>query len=223
MKWEALFSMGTRTKSADRGDRVLRVGLTGNVGAGKSTVVSLFASWGATVIDADVLAREVVEPGGPALAEIRAVWGDGVLNESGRLDRAAMRRIVFADDDARQKLEAILHPAIRRRFRELVAEAEVAGDRIVVGVIPLLFEKGLAEDFDLVLLIDAPTEVRVERLVAKRGLSVEEAHAVAAAQMPAEQKRTRSDLIIDNDSDLTVLERRAWETWKEIQKLSEAE
>jgi dephospho-CoA kinase len=201
---------------------VLRVGLTGNVGAGKSTLVSLFASWGAAVIDADVLAREVVEPGGPALAEIRAVWGDGVLDESGRLDRAGMRRIVFADDIAREKLEAILHPAIRARFRELVAEAEVAGDRIVVGVVPLLFEKGLAEDFDVVLLVDAPHEVRVERLVAKRGLSVEEARAVAAAQMPAAEKRSRADLIIDNDSDLTVLERRAWEVWKQIQKLSEA-
>ena len=202
---------------------MLRVGLTGNVGAGKSTVVSLFASWGGTVIDADVIAREVVEPGGSALTEIRAVWGDEVLDESGRLDRAAMRRIVFADDLAREKLEAILHPAIRARFRELVGEAEVAGDRIVIGAVPLLYEKGLVEDFDVVLLIDAPTETRIERLVAKRGLSVEEARAVAAAQMPAEEKRSRADLIIYNDSDLTVLERRAWETWKEIQKLSEAE
>ncbi len=202
---------------------MLRVGLTGNVGAGKTTVVSLFASWGGTVIDADVIAREVVEPGGPGLAEIRAVWGDEVLDESGRLDRAAMRRIVFADDVAREKLEAILHPAIRARFQELVGEAEVAGDRIVIGVVPLLYENGLAEDFDVVLLVDAPTETRIERLVAKRGLSVEEARAVAAAQMPAEEKRSWADLIIDNDSDLTVLERRAWETWKEIQKLSESE
>lgn len=199
---------------------MLRVGLTGNVGAGKSTVVSLFASWGATVIDADVLAREVVEPGGTALAEIRSVWGDDVLDESGQLDRAAMRRAVFADDAARERLESILHPAIRARFRDLVAEAEVAGDRIVIGVVPLLYEKGMAEEFDLVLLVDAPVELRIERLVAKRGLSIEEARAVAAAQMPAEVKRSRADLIIDNDADLTVLERRAWETWKEIQKLN---
>jgi len=199
---------------------VLRVGLTGNVGAGKSTVVSLLASWGATVIDADVLAREVVEPGGTALAEIRSVWGDTVVDESGQLDRAAMRRIVFADDAAREKLESILHPAIRSRFRDLVAEAEMAGDRVVIGVVPLLYEKNMAEEFDLVLLVDAPTELRIERLVAKRGLSIEEARAVAAAQMPAEVKRSRADLIIDNDSDLTVLERRAWETWKEIQKLN---
>jgi dephospho-CoA kinase len=134
-----------------------------------------------------------------------------------------MRRIVFSDDDARQRLESILHPAIRARFRDLVAEAEVAGDRVVIGVVPLLFEKDMVGEFDLVLLVDAPTDVRIERLVAKRGLSPEEARAVAAAQMPAEEKRSRADLIIDNDSDLTVLERRAWETWKEIQKLSGSE
>lgn len=199
---------------------MLRVGLTGNVGAGKSTVVSLFASWGATVIDADVLAREVVQPGGTALAEIRSVWGGGVLDESGQLDRAALRRLVFADDAAREQLESILHPAIRARFRDLVAEAEMNGDRVVIGVVPLLYEKGMAEEFDLVLLVDAPTELRIERLVAKRGLGIDEARAVAAAQMPAEDKRSLADLIIDNDADLTVLERRAWETWKEIQKLS---
>lgn len=202
---------------------MLRVGLTGNVGAGKSTVVSLFASWGGTVIDADVLAREVVEPGGTALGEIRAVWGDEVLDASGRLDRAAMRRIVFSDEGARQQLESILHPAIRARFRDRVAEAEVAGGRVVIGVVPLLFETDMAGEFDLVLLVDAPAEMRIERLVAKRGLSAEEARGVAAAQMPAEEKRSRADLIIDNDSDLTVLERRAWETWKEIQKLSGSE
>jgi dephospho-CoA kinase len=202
---------------------VLRLGLTGNVGAGKSTVVSLFASWGATIIDSDVLAREVVETGQPALARIQEVWGDAVLQESGRLDRAAMRRIVFADAEAREQLESILHPAIRDRSRELLLEAEARGDRIVVGVVPLLYEAGLEGEYDMVLLIDAPVELRVERLVSKRGLGVEEAHAVAAAQMPAEEKRARADFIIDNDSDITTLERRAWETWKEIQELSQAE
>lgn len=202
---------------------MLRLGLTGNVGAGKSTVVSLFASWGATIIDSDVLAREVVETGQPALARIQEVWGDAVLQESGRLDRAAMRRIVFSDAEAREQLESILHPAIRDRSRELLLEAEARGDRIVVGVVPLLYEAGLEGEYDMVLLIDAPVELRVERLVSKRGLGVEEAHAVAAAQMPAEEKRARADFIIDNDSDITTLERRAWETWKEIQELSQAE
>ncbi|MHC4233528.1 MAG: dephospho-CoA kinase, partial [Planctomycetota bacterium] len=193
---------------------MLRLGLTGNVGAGKSTVVSLFASWGATVIDSDVLAREVVETGQPALARIGEVWGDAVLHESGRLDRAAMRRIVFSDPEAREQLESILHPAIRDRARELLLEAEARGDRIVVGVVPLLYEAGLEGEYDAILLIDAPVELRIVRLVSKRGLSVEEARAVAAAQMPAEEKRARADFIIDNDSDITTLERRAWETWK---------
>ncbi len=195
---------------------MLRLGLTGNVGAGKSTVVSLFASWGATVIDSDVLAREVVETGQPALTRIGEVWGDAVLHESGRLDRAAMRRIVFSDPEAREQLESILHPAIRDRARELLLEAEARGDRIVVGVVPLLYEVGLEGEYDAILLIDAPVELRIVRLVSKRGLSVEEARAVAAAQMPAEEKRARADFIIDNDSDITTLERRAWETWKDL-------
>lgn len=199
---------------------MLSVGLTGNVGAGKSTVVALFAGWGATVIDTDVLAREVVEPGSPALALIGELFGDEVVTEEGGLDRAAVRRIVFADPGAREQLEAVLHPAIRARFAELLVEAEARGDRIVIGVVPLLYEKSMEKDFDAVLLVDAPLELRIERLVSKRGLSTAEARAVAAAQMPAEEKRARADFIIDNDSDIPTLERRAWETWKEIEKLS---
>ncbi len=201
---------------------VLHVGLTGNVGAGKSTVVSLFAGWGATVIDTDVLAREVVQPGNPALEKIRATFGEEVIAEDGDLDRAAMRRIAFADPETRWRLEDILHPAIRARYAELLTEAEKRGDRIVIGVVPLLYETDMQNDFDVVLVIDAPADVRIERLVGKRGLTADEARAVAGAQMPAEEKRERADLVIDNDSDITTLERRAWETWKEIEKLSRA-
>jgi dephospho-CoA kinase len=199
---------------------MLKLGLTGNIGAGKSTVVALFAGWGATVIDTDVLAREVVEPGSPALELIGEVFGEDVITEEGELDRAAMRRVVFADLGAREQLEAVLHPAIRARFAELFVEAEARGDRIVIGVVPLLYEKSMEGDFDAVLLIDAPLDLRIERLVSKRGLSADEARAVAAAQMAAEEKRARADFIIDNDSDIPALERRAWETWKEIEKLS---
>ena len=199
---------------------MLRVGLTGNVGAGKSTTVSLFASWGATIIDTDVLAREVVTLGSPALARIRELWGDAVIGADGELDRAAMRLIVFSDPEARKRLEAILHPAIRERSRELFVEAEARGDRIAIGVVPLLFETGLEVEYDVVLLIDAPLEQRIERLVNKRGLGADEARAIADAQMPAHEKRARADFIIDNGSDITSLERRAWETWKEIEKLS---
>jgi dephospho-CoA kinase len=180
----------------------------------------LFASWGATIIDTDVLAREVVTPGSPALAEVRRLWGDDVIAADGELDRAAMRRIVFSDTEARRRLEAILHPAIRERSRELFVEAEARGDRIAIGVVPLLFEAGLETEYDVVLLIDAPLEQRIERLVNKRGLSADEARAIADAQMPAQEKRTLADFIIDNDSDITSLERHAWETWKEIEKLS---
>ncbi|KPK55653.1 MAG: hypothetical protein AMS21_13430 [Gemmatimonas sp. SG8_38_2] len=199
---------------------MLRLGLTGNVGAGKSTTVSLFAGWGATIIDTDVLAREVVTPGSPALSQIRERWGDAVIGPDGELDRAVMRRIVFSDAKARKQLEAILHPAIRERTRELFSEAETRGDRIAIGVVPLLFEAGLETEYDVVLLIDAPLEQRISRLVNKRGLGADEARAIADAQMPAEEKRARADFIIDNDTDITALERRAWETWKEIEKLS---
>ena len=201
---------------------MLRVGLTGNVGAGKSTVVTLFASWGASIIDTDVLAREVVAAGSAALEQIREVWGDAVVAADGGLDRDAMRRIVFADPEARRKLEDILHPAIVTRCRELFVEAEARGDRIVIGVVPLLYETGMQNEFDVVVLVDAPLEQRIERLVSKRGLAADEARAVAAAQMLAEEKRERAEFIIDNDSDITTLERRAWETWKEIDKLSQA-
>lgn len=201
---------------------MLRVGLTGNVGAGKSTVVALFASWGAAIIDTDVLAREVVAAGSPALERIREIWGNAVIGADGALDRAAMRRIVFPDPEAREKLEDILHPAIVARCRELFVEAEARGDRIVIAVVPLLYETGMEREFDIVVLVDAPLEQRIERLVSKRGLTADEARAVAAAQMLAEEKRERADLVIDNDSDITTLERLAWETWKEIDKLSRA-
>lgn len=202
---------------------MLQVGLTGNVGAGKSTVVELFAGWGATVIDTDVLAREVVSPGSPALARIRRTWGETVITEDGKLDRGAMRRIIFSDPEARDELEAILHPEIRARCQDLFREAKARGDRIVVAVVPLLYETGMESEFDIVILVDAPLEVRIERLVSKRGLEAEEARAVAAAQLSAEEKRARADYIIDNDSDIPTLERRAWESWKEVQKLSRVE
>lgn len=200
---------------------MLRLGLTGNVGAGKSTVVSLFERWGATIIDTDILAREVVQPGSPALERIRQTWGDSVIGDDGGLDRGAMRRIVFADPQARHELERILHPAILERYRELLVEAEARRDRIVVGVVPLLYETGMEKEFDLVLLVDAPLEKRVDRLVKTRGLSREEARSIAEAQIPAHEKRERADLVLDNDSDIPTLERRAWEMWKELERTTE--
>ena len=199
---------------------MLRVGLTGNEGAGKSTVVDLFASWGATVIDTDVLAREVVAPGMPALRRIREIWGDEVIAKDGTLDRAAMRTIVFTDSKQRIRLESVVHPAILERVRELMIEAEARGDRIVIGVVPLLYETGMEIEFDVVVLVDAPLEQRIERIVSMRGLTREEARQMAASQMPAGLKRQRADFVLDNDTGITTLERRAWENWKEIEKLA---
>lgn len=201
---------------------MFRVGLTGNIGAGKSTVAELFTRWGARVIDADLLAREVVAPGTPYLARLRERWGDEVITPAGALDRAAMRQIAFSDAEARRELEAILHPAILERYNELVEEAQARGDSIVVGAIPLLYESGIESQFDVVVLIYAPLGHRIYRLVSRRGLTEDEARRIAEAQMPAEEKRKRADLIIDNDSDIPTLERRAWETWKEIEKMAGA-
>lgn len=199
---------------------MLRVGLTGNIGAGKSTVAARFAEWGGTVIDTDQLAREVVRPGSPALRHIADEWGPAVIDADGNLDRDAMRRIAFADPAARRRLEAIMHPAILERYRELLLEAEARGDLIVICVVPLLFETGMQEEFDVVLFVDAPVETRIERLVTSRGLNRDEARAMAEAQMPAAEKRVRAGLVIDNDSDITTLERRVWETWKELERIS---
>ena len=199
---------------------MLHVGLTGNVGAGKSTVCRLLEGWGACVIDADDLAREVVAPGTPGLARIRELWGDQILDDSGALDRAALRGVVFTDLSARRRLEQLIHPLVSRRYRERVEEARLRGDPIVVGAIPLLYETGMEGEFDVVVLVDAPLKTRIERLRSLRGLSVAEARAIAGTQMPASEKRKRADFIIDNDGELTVLERRAWETWKELEKLT---
>lgn len=199
---------------------MLQVGLTGNIGAGKSTVCDLFERWGATIIDADELAREAVRPGSDALAAIRAVWGDPVITEDGSLDRERMREIAFAEPGARRRLEQIVHPAVNRLYEERVREAAARGAEIVVGAIPLLYEVGMESRFDVVVLVDAPLEQRVRRLVEDRGLPEEQVRRIAEAQAPASEKRTRADFVIDNDRDLTTLERRARETWRALQRLA---
>lgn len=195
-----------------------RVGLTGNIASGKTAVATVWRRLGAPVLDADVLAREAVEPGSPGLAAVVAAFGAGVLEASGALDRAAVRRIVFGDADARRRLEAIVHPEVAR-LRE-VAEAELArgGARIVVHDIPLLFEVGAERGMDMVVFVDAPEEVRLGRLLRDRALPEEEARAMIAAQMPAAEKRTRADLVIDNDGTLAELARKAEAAWAEIRE-----
>ena len=195
---------------------MLNVALTGNIAAGKSAVAQLFRRWGATVLDADEIVREVQAPGGAVMRRIAERFGDAVVLPGGGLDRAALRRIVMADAEAREALERIVHPAVYARRAELAAAAEARGDRIVVSDIPLLFETGHAESFDAVVLVDAAEPVRLHRLVEQRGLAEAEALAMIRAQMPASAKRPRSDYVIDNDGDLAALERAASEVWRAL-------
>jgi dephospho-CoA kinase len=195
---------------------MLNVALTGNIAAGKSVVAELFRRWGATVLDADAIVREVQAPGGPVMRRIADRFGDAVVRPDGSLDRPALRQIVMADAGAREALERIVHPAVYVRRAELAAEAEARGDRIVVSDIPLLFESGDAGVFDAVVLVDAPEPVRLGRLMGRRGLSEDEARDMIRAQLPASVKRPRSHFVIDNDGDLAALERAASEVWRAL-------
>lgn len=170
---------------------------------------------GAEVIDADVLAREAVEPGTPGLERVREAFGDAVITPDG-LDRAALRRIVFADASARRKLEAIVHPEVGRLRTREEERLRERGASIVVHDIPLLFEAGLQDDMDVVVLVDASASVRAERLARERGLRDSEIRDVMASQMPSAEKRSRADVIIDNDGTLEELEQRAEAVWAGI-------
>jgi len=197
---------------------MLNVGLTGNIAAGKSTVVDLFRSWGATIIDADQLAREAQSPGTDVLTAIGRRFGADVLAPDGTLDRAALRAKVMDDDGALASLNAIVHPAVQRRRAQLLDEARARGDRLVVNDIPLLFEALDPAQFDVVVLVDAPPAVRRARLRLLRGLSNGEADRMIAAQMPSERKRPRADYVIDNDDSLKALEARARAVFEALTK-----
>src|SRR5436309_14841176 len=195
---------------------MLNVGLTGNIASGKSTVVDLFRRWGATIIDADALAREAQAPGGEVLAAIARRFGADVLAADGSLDRAALRAKVMGDDAALAALNAIVHPAVRQRRAELIRAARSRGDLLVVNDIPLLFEVLDPAEFDVVVLVDAPVALRRTRLRAMRGLANDEADRMIAAQMPAERKRAKSDLVIENEGSLEQLERQARAAFDEL-------
>lgn len=202
---------------------MLLVGLTGNIASGKSTVSRFLSERGATIIDADILARRVVETGMPAYHKIVSEWGEAVLAPDGHLDRAALRRIVFGDTTHLETLNAIVHPEVERLRDNLVREARARGDRIVVADIPLLFEKHMADRFDRIILVDAPRPLRLERLVHDRGLRETEAMDMIASQMPADLKRARADFIIENSGSLADLERRVEEVWAALLQAADAE
>ncbi len=197
---------------------MIRIGLTGNIASGKSEVARMLADRGATIIDADELAREAVEPETQALKDIIKRWGKDVLNQDGGLDRAALRQIVFADQNELDALNRIVHPGVTRLRDREIARARERGDPIVVCVIPLLFERNIVEEFDAIILVDAPRPLRLERLVATRGLEATEAMNMIASQMPAELKRARADFVIENDGSLDKLERDVDALWSSLQR-----
>jgi len=201
---------------------VLNVALTGNIAAGKSTVVELFRRWGATIIDADELARQAQAPGGAVLAAIAQRFGADVLAADGSLDRAALRGKVMGDQAALDALNVIVHPAVRRRRDELAQEAGERGDVLVVNDIPLLFEVLDPAQFDVVVLVDASVALRRTRLRAMRGLPNEEADRMIAAQMPAARKRAQSHFTIENERSLKTLERNARKVFEELRRRAAA-
>jgi dephospho-CoA kinase len=202
---------------------MLHIGLTGNIASGKSTVTELFRRWGATVIDADVLAREAQRPGTPVFAAIVERFGHQVVRADGELDRAVLRDHVMGASAERAALNAIVHPEVRRRATALIEDARRAGVRIVVNDIPLLFETDDPERFDAVVLVDAPPALRRARLMQHRGLSADEADAMLAAQMSADAKRPRSTHVIDNAGDLAAVERSARAVWDQLEAANERE
>jgi dephospho-CoA kinase len=192
---------------------MLSVALTGNVGAGKTTVAELFKRWGATLIDADQLVRDAQAPGQPVLAKIVSRFGKELLQPDGTLDRAALRVRVLGDAQGLADLNRIVHPEVHRLRQALLATARARGDRIVVSDIPLLFESADPAEFDAIVLVDAPEAVRRARLLATRPLPPEEADRLMAVQLPSTSKRARSDYVIENDGDLPALERAAATVW----------
>lgn len=193
---------------------MLRVGLTGGIGSGKSSVAAILSENGALVIDADTLAREVVAPGTPGLADVLVAFGPGVVDADGGLDRTALAQRVFADPAARQQLEAIIHPRVRTRAAEI--ESQAADNAIVVHDIPLLVETGQADRFDAVIVVDCPSDVQVERLTRNRGWSQLEAESRIAAQASREERLAVADHVIDNSGSLQQLRTAVDRLWSAL-------
>ena len=191
---------------------MLRIGLTGGIGSGKSTVAARLAELGAVVIDSDQLAREVVQVGSPGLARVVERFGAGVLAPDGSLDRPALGRLVFGDPAALADLNAIVHPLVRARSEALTAEAAAAGAVAVVHDIPLLVENNLAAGYDRVVVVEAPLELRLRRL-AGRGLDSETAQARIAAQATDEQRRAVADIVLDNSGTVAQLRAQVDAAW----------
>ncbi len=195
---------------------MLRVGLTGGIGAGKSEVSRRLAAYGAVVLDADLIAREVVAPGTDGLAEIVAAFGPGVLGPDGALDRAALGDVVFAHQDKLAALNSIVHPRVGARMRELEDSAKAGS--VIVHDVPLIAENRLSDGYDLVVVVDVPPRIQLDRLVRMRGMSREQAQARMAAQASREQRLAIADIVVDNSGSLAELDRQVGELWGELRK-----
>ncbi|QFQ02229.1 Dephospho-CoA kinase [Corynebacterium urogenitale] len=194
---------------------MLKIGLTGGIGSGKSTVSKKLDELGAFVVDADKIAREIVEPGEPALAELEEAF-EGVVLEDGTLNRQELARQAFATPEATQKLNSITHPRIRERTNELFREAEAEGEEVLVYDMPLLIENGEADRVDHVLVVDAPDEVRVQRLVEYRNLDEDDARARIRAQIDRETRLAVADTVLDNSGDIEDLLEQVERFWAEV-------
>ena len=195
---------------------MLRVGLTGGIGVGKSAASCRLSELGAVVVDADLVAREVVEPGTPGLVQVVQEFGDGVLAADGTLDRAALGALVFPDPEALQRLNAIVHPLIGRRTTELLARAELAGVAVLVHDVALLVEGGLAKLYDVVVVVDAPPEVQLDRLMRYRGMSEQDARARMSRQASREARLAVADVVLDNDSTPERLAQQVDALWERL-------
>jgi dephospho-CoA kinase len=195
---------------------VLRVGLTGGIGAGKSEVSKHLAAQGAVIIDADLIAREVVAAGTDGLAAVIEAFGPEVLGADGALDRVRLGDIVFSDQQKLTSLNSIVHPRVGARMREL---EEAAGPgSVVVHDVPLIAENGLASAYDLVVVVDVPPRIQLDRLVRLRGMSREQAQARMSAQASREQRLSIADIVVDNSGSLAELDRQAGELWSELRR-----
>jgi dephospho-CoA kinase len=199
---------------------VLRVGLTGGIGSGKSEVSRRLAAQGAVIIDADAIAREVVAPGTDGLAEVVEAFGKEILRADGELDRPRLGDIVFADPELRGKLNAIVHPRVGARMAELERGAGPAA--IVVHDVPLIAENGLAGGYDVVVVVDVPPRIQVERLIRYRGMTREQAQARMAAQASREQRLAIAGIVIDNSGSLAELDRQVGDLWAELRRRAAA-
>lgn len=193
-----------------------RIGLTGGIGSGKSTVAAILAEHGFPIIDADKIAREVVEPGQPALAELALTFGEDILNEDGSLNRQALANVAFVNEENRQALNNITHPRINGRTEELFAEAEAAGKEAAVWDMPLLVDQGYQDRVDIVIVVDVDAETRLKRLVGSRGLDEADARRRIASQIDDETRRKAANFIVDNNGERAALEPQVKEIIKNL-------